>query len=804
MGGIISKKRLGFNYIFKTAYYKVIWKLLKIIFNITNISLSNNTIYNRYVFILITLIYSTTVYPQHILTGEIINENQKGISYSTLQVLSQDSTFIQGTITDSLGCFRIENISKGNYLFRVSAMGYIPKVTHWTIHSDQTLPPIIMKTDNIFLREITVIGSSMIQQKDRLLVIPDKLQTKHAYTGYDLLYNLMIPGISVDRREGKVSTSRGSATLYINGVKADFREVQNIRPKDIEKVEYFSMPTGDYIGDVASINYITKEYKAGAYITLDGEQNIGYLDGKYNVATKITHNNTNYSFFGGYNMKKYDGVKVENNDILNLTNYTIYRNRFNSKSDYNNNQQYVQFKVNNNTTKRTLSGVISLVRDEVPNDNKSEFINYTRYPIQNTQVSENIYQKSLKPAIGLYGAFNPTEKQRIRLIFNGSHTQTSYIRDYMEDKQKSMTSVDEKLYNFSAIGIYNIKLKYNNSLGWNIQHHQDITSSSYSGDYNSWQHLSMGESMSFLSYTQDLGKFSFTISPGISLLQYKLRNNNKQYFWTFRTQSWGNYNINSKHQLTAGLSIGNYHPSINTINTVDQNVDFLIIKRGNPNLKNTKIHEYFLTYNAYANSLNIQFNSTYTILTDNIVSDYYIENDKIINSYHSNSSFQKFKSELLCSYRISDNLRANATLKYEHMNVPGASNLKENNYFASTYFNYFIKHFAINIYAKTTENKLDKTTLAFLKYPASYGLSVRYSRNNWMAEMGTENPFTKELHYRENADYGVYKYNQTRISRIYQQTAYIKLAYTFDFGKKTSRDSNDVDRSINSAILKAR
>jgi len=45
--------------------------------------------------------------------------------------------------------------------------------------------------------------------------------------------------------------------------------------------------------------------------------------------------------------------------------------------------------------------------------------------------------------------------------------------------------------------------------------------------------------------------------------------------------------------------------------------------------------------------------------------------------------------------------------------------------------------------------------------------------------------------------------SQIRTSRIYQQTAYVKLAYTFDFGKKTSREFNSVDRSINSAILKA-
>ena len=764
----------------------------------------SNIFSNKRYSLIIIVFYSTTAYPQQVLTGEIIDESQKGIPYSTLQVLSQDSIFLQGTTTDSLGCFRIENIRQGQYLFRASAMGYIPKVTYLTILNDQTLPPITLKTDNILLEEVSIIGSSMVQKKDRLLVIPDRQQIKHAYTGYDLLYNLMIPGINVNRREGKVSTPRGTATLYINGVKADFREVLNLRPKDIEKVEYFDMPIGDYIGDVASINYITKKYKTGGYIAIDGEQSIGYLGGKYNFASKIAHNNTNYTFFGGYNRKKYDGVMIEKNDILNFPNYTIYRDRVNDDANYDNNQQYAQFKVNNITKKRTLSGLLSLVRDKVPHNDKSEILSYTESPTQNTQASDNSCQENLKPSVALYGAFNPTEKQRIRLILNGSYTKNAYIRNYMEGEQKSMTKADEKLYTFSTVGIYNLKLKHNNSLGWNIQHHHNITSSSYSGDYTSWQHLWVGQSLSFLSYTQNLGKFSFTISPGISLLQYKLHGNNKQYFWTFRTHSWGNYNINSNHQLMAGLSIGNYQPSINTINMVDQNVDFFIIKRGNPNLSNTKIHDYFLTYNAHVSSLNIQLNFTYTTLANNLVSDYYVENNKIINSYRSNSSFQKLKSELLCSYRISDNLRANATLKYEHMNVPETSNLKENNLFASIDVNYFIKSFAINVYAKTTEKELDQTTLAFLKHPASYGLSLRYSRKNWMAEMGTENPFTKELHYREYADYGVYKYNQVQISRIYQQTAFIKLAYTFDFGKKTSRDSNDVDRSINSAILKAR
>ena len=92
---------------------------------------------------------------------------------------------------------------------------------------------------------VEVKASSYIRQKDRVLIIPDKQQVRHAGTGYDLLYNLMIPGITVDRRKGTVSSTIGEATLYINGRKAEFREIQSLRPRDIEKVEYFDMPTGN-------------------------------------------------------------------------------------------------------------------------------------------------------------------------------------------------------------------------------------------------------------------------------------------------------------------------------------------------------------------------------------------------------------------------------------------------------------------------------------------------------------------------------------------------------------------------------
>ena len=115
------------------------------------------------------------------------------------------------------------------------------------------------------LNEVVVTASYLTREDDHILAVPTKEQRKHAVTGYDLLQNLMIPGISVDRATGSVTTPAGAATLYIDGREADFREVQSLRPKDIARVEYFDIPTGKYANDMSAINFVLKKLDNGGY-----------------------------------------------------------------------------------------------------------------------------------------------------------------------------------------------------------------------------------------------------------------------------------------------------------------------------------------------------------------------------------------------------------------------------------------------------------------------------------------------------------------------------------------------------------
>ena len=161
----------------------------------------------KFCFLTGCLSVSSFINAQVAVKGRIADESDKGLAYATVRLLCQDSTFVQGVVTDSIGLYKLENVQKGNYLLSLSSIGYEAKVYPFAVgDTEKVLPVVYLKENSVLLGEVEVKGSSFIRQKDRVLIIPDKQQVKHAFTGYDLLSNLMIPGIDVDRKKGVVAT----------------------------------------------------------------------------------------------------------------------------------------------------------------------------------------------------------------------------------------------------------------------------------------------------------------------------------------------------------------------------------------------------------------------------------------------------------------------------------------------------------------------------------------------------------------------------------------------------------------------
>ena len=748
--------------------------------------------------------YILPVFPQYTIKGLLQGTEQTVLPYASVRLLRTDSTFVSGTVTDSLGCYHLNQVSSNDYLLAFSTIGYKPQIIPVTVrNANVTVSTVTLESDNVILGEVVVKGSSFIRKEGHVLVIPDKQQVKHANTGYDLLYNLMIPSIDVNKRTGEVTTFGGSVSLYINGEKADYRDVQSLRPRDIINVEYYDVPTGKYSGDIAAINYVTKQYRSGGYISLDGKQTIGYLAGDYNVGAKISHGNTSYSVWGGYNMKDVEGTHTEKYESIYFPDYEVRRNRLTGSADNRSNQQYAQFKVSNITKKHNLSAQVSLVRDDVPKESSNDQLAYSGHYSLNSHSAEQKKSESLQPSVSLFGNFKLRKNQELEFKVKGSYTQNDYLRTYVEDEQNSLSDVNEDMYTIEFSGKYTIKMKHQNSLNIALMHQHNISSSLYVGDYDSWQHLWSGESLLFLTYSQKWGRhLNLVFSPGMSMLNYRVHGNELQQYINPRLRLNLVYQPTKKHQIRTSFSIGNSTPQRSFLNDVDQTIDFLQIQRGNPDMGTVKFYRVGIVYGGLMGKFNLQGLLNYTGYIDNVFAQYFIEGDKLISTYRFGDNAHQLTANIGLSYRVTDNLRAKLSGNYMHAIVCGATPMTYNNVGGQLDVNYFWKDFSINLYGGMQTDYLDVWTLAYLKEPAVYGASVSWSHKGWYLEAGTENPFTKHARYKEHADYGIYKYNQIQTSRINQQTGYVKVAYTFDFGRKTSRDKNDVDRNINSAIMK--
>lgn len=749
------------------------------------------------------LFYVLPMISQVLVKGNVKSENKQEVIYASIQLLHPDSSFVQGTITDSIGNYCLQNVYSGDYLLFVSSMGYIPQ---WHIFSigiqDKKLPLLTLKKDNILLDEVVVKASSFVRQKDRVLIIPTEQQVKHASTGYDLLYNLMIPGMSVNTQKGSVNTLLGEATLYINGQKADNKEIHALRPKDIEKIEYFEMPTGKYAGDKASVNYILKKKNTGGYVALDGMQTIGYLGGDYNANLKVMHKSTSYTLFAGHSMEHNGGIRTDKKEAFYFPKQEISRTTHVDDAELNKNKQYAQLNINNSNDKRTLAGKISFVHQSMPDNYSKSVIEYDSTPVNDINAKTETTQTALMPSLNLYGSFKLGQTQFLNVNLTATYTNNEYIRKYTERNYFSHTKVDESLYNITFSTDYNIQLKHNNSFGLNFSHLHSISSATYKEDFKEWSHLWTTETLLMGQYNQSIGKIYMSLQFGGDLLQYCLHGNEAKRYLSPHANILLNYQINSENSILYGLNTGNSNPPMEWINNVNQELDSLSVKRGNPHLERTNYYNSYLVYNHQTGKINLQVAGLYFGAINSVFSDYYIENDKLVNTFRTGGNFHQLKGSLAVTYKIIPSLHIKLLGFYRYNEITGKVKQHRNEWGGSMDINYYWKDFAFNIHGKSTGKTLDNYP-AFVDTPANYGAFVRWNHKNWMAEAGTDNTFSKHNRTKMYMDMGVYRFHNSSYSETYQKTGYIKVAYTFDFGKNTSKEQRNINTTINSAILKA-
>lgn len=757
----------------------------------------------RIISILIVTFFFLSTYSQNTLQGRIEDLRKQGIPYTTIKLLQvNDSSFVKGLVSDSLGYFQTTMPQEGKYILIANSLGYDSNVQ--IVETNNSSPAIVTLTSNsIALNDVVVRGSSIIRKDTHLQVIPDKQIYKHTSNGYELLYDLMIPNLQIDRQKGTVRTIGGSVTLYIDGRRVEYHEVKNLKSKDILKIEYYDVPTGKYAGDYASINIITRPMTSGGYISVDGTQQLAYQEGDYNLAAKYVSGSTSFSVFGGYNGYRYNADKTEKNEYFHFGGNEISRSYSSTDGVNKQNQEYVQLNILTKKKKYMLSEKLSLVRKECPIDQTDGVLFVNKAQTRTGQSSTNI-SSSLMPRLSLYGNFDITDKQYVELSLAGTYSRNKYSNMYQDDELNTSTKTTEDYYSADFYGKYGIILPHNISLSFHFGSVYMNTMSQYVGTYESWQHQWSSQNYVFVEYVQQFNKWRLRIKPGASALYYHTKDADAVSHYIPQLQSTIFWQPTKNQQVALDVLYSNSYPTSSSLNTAEQIIDNLRIKRGNENLRPMDFFQGAVNYNVQIGSrINIASVSNFSYQYHQYVEKYFEENGKLINTIDDHNYSRSMVELLSLSWKATDNLRLKIDGVYNHTDVWGKFRTSFNSWRAYMNANYYCKDFAFRLWANTKGKEMMLPMIAVEKIPVNYGGSVNWNHKEWSIELGTVSPFHKNNEFIETLNVPVYN-SQEHIISSTNRKFYIQAAYTFNFGKKTQKDWKNIDMNVNSAILKAK
>ncbi|MCD8305726.1 MAG: outer membrane beta-barrel protein [Prevotella sp.] len=258
------------------------------------------------------------------ITGVIIDgETSEAMVQTAVQLLATDSTFVAGGVSDERGHFTLTAPVGGDYLLKISSIGYVAQTRKIVIDNDGNLDlgRIKMKADATWLKEITKTAQALkvVVVEDTFIYNSSAYRTPEGSVVEELVKRL--PGATVDD-DGNV-TINGKA---VERVKVDGREfmtgdtktaIKNLPTSIIDKVKAYSDKSDNTkmtgIDDGEEIMTLDFDIKPGMNKGLLGNIDLAYgtkeryaergmaawMKDKLRVMAMGNFNNTNDMGFGG-------------------------------------------------------------------------------------------------------------------------------------------------------------------------------------------------------------------------------------------------------------------------------------------------------------------------------------------------------------------------------------------------------------------------------------------------------------------------------------------------------------------------
>ena len=682
------------------------------------------------------------------LIGRLIDNHNLPVEFANIQLLNpKDSSFLCGGVSNANGDFVIPCQQK-QALMKVSFVGY---KTICKLVPIARIGNVRMQANSYLLKGVTVEAARVVEKVDRQIIFPTKEQVKTASNGYDLLDNLSLPTIIVNRAERKVlSLKGGDVQIRINDVKASMQDVLALQPDEVTKVEFINVPGLKY-GDSnldAVINYQVRRRYAG-YVggvsTMQGTKaGFNNSDGYFKYNVKKSEFSINYSF-------SYRSVEERSYESLGTyhlpTGETLHRNYLGYDSPFLYTLNNVQLGYNlSEPDKYTLNVRLNFYNYNSPvrgtNQLYQESGKADQYLLNNRKMLEQI------PSLDIYYSLNMPHDQNLALNLVGTYIGTDYqyrMREYTFNKspEESVKSAPLTDYSYDATGrkrsligegTYSKNWKQMAlSVGgqYNISHTDNI----YVGSSNADTELKYSNLYLFTQLQGQQKWFSYQV--GVGATRSSIHQGENGYSkWLLRPQVTLQAKASDRLSFKWSSKITSDIPSLSDLSELRQYSNSFEARDGNSGLKP------FTGYNnTLSASWNIPLMSVYLEgnwayydkpIATSILPEKREDGSYLFVSKPENQKSHDYKHLLLTPevHLIKDHLDLNLMCEYQNVKTKGLDYSHEFNYFSyGAEIRYMTGNWNIGYGAYKVEKSFwgEKTNGG---EPTS-NLAVTYSYKNW-------------------------------------------------------------------------
>lgn len=735
------------------------------------------------------------------------------LSIANVKLYDHANKLITKTISTPEGIFSLEDIKGGKYTLVVSSIGYTDDTLFVEkLSKDLNVGFLHLLPTSINLDEVMVRAKNIVNKNGVKYVYPTQSQLKNTTDAMILIDKMNLPRLRVDINTKTVSVNEGGVVFCVNGREVSGRELAVLSPKDIIRIEYHDIPEARYNYAAVVLDFITRQAIAGGSIYTSIWQGLLTPFGENNIATKVNHQNSEFSVNYYLAYRDWDKLSRDNNETFHLSDYTIHRVEKGIPAKFVYQNHSLQLNYNYQKDRRVFNIAVNTNIGNQPHRdwNSKLYASQESAPTIMTDLSDN---KSIVPSINIYYQ-QPISSNQL-LIFNvaGVYSKNDYRRHYKEERQQInlsdlMSSVEEEQNAYQISALYENRFK-KGTFSAGINHKQSFTTDYYDIIYNqnidyNTSKLRFRNIYAYAQWGAQIKKLYYRIGLGINFSQSKSGNRDYDYY-TLKPSLSLRYYLNDNFELNYYGSINDTPPNLSSLSDYSQRIDSIQIQKGNPNLKREVNYYNALSLGANMKKWGVNLYMNHTYQHNPIMEATYMENNNVIRTKENHKSFQMYNAEIeLRGKPFKDFIILSAYTGVKHFISRGNSySHNYNNYYYGGRVNCYYKRFSLSwSIQQNARNSFLGETLS--KYEDGHMLTFAYGTDKYRVAIDALNLFaTRHINAKENysevAPYFRYEYLKETKNLVR-----INFVYNFSFGKKykASRRALQGDSSIDSGILK--